>query len=176
MDNFAEQLVSRGEDSGTKTRRVLMVIAGVLLVAVLALLSVMQLGKPLVAFIGLILAAGAGYGTYFLVQGTHVEYEYTFTNGSLDVDKIIAKKRRTSMLTVEVRQFTAFGRYDENAVEDSEDLTTVLASDNIASHEYYADFQDENYGSARLIFAPDERMLENIKRALPGKLRRELGE
>jgi hypothetical protein len=72
-----------------------------------------------------------------------------------------------------VKQFTAFGKYTDD-VPDSEDLTTVLASDNIASHEYYADFEDENYGSARLVFAPDEKMLSNVKRALSPKLRREL--
>jgi hypothetical protein len=173
MDNFAEQLVKRGENAGMRTKRILMIVAGTLAVLVLTAFSLLQLGKPLFAFAGLILAAAAGYGTYFLVQGTYVEYEYTFTNGSLDVDKIIAKKRRSSLLTVEVKQFTAFGKYTDD-VPDSEDLTTVLASDNIASHEYYADFEDENYGSARLVFAPDEKMLSNVKRALSPKLRREL--
>ena len=29
-------------------------------------------------------------------------------------------------------------------------MTVILATDNIASHEYYADFNDETMGSARL--------------------------
>ena len=40
--------------------------------------------------LGFALSAVAGYGTYYYVQNTYVEYEYTFTNGDLDVDKIIA--------------------------------------------------------------------------------------
>ena len=175
MDNFAEQLVKRGEGSDVKIKRILTVTAGVLLTLALTLVGFLQIGRPLYAFAGFIFAAAAGYGTYFLVQGTYVEYEYTFTNGSLDVDKIIAKKRRSSMLTVEVKQFTAFGKYSDD-IADSSDLTTIIASDNIASHEYYADFEDENYGAARLVFAPDEKMLENIKRALSPKLRRTLDE
>jgi hypothetical protein len=56
-------------------------------------------------------------------------------------------------------------------MEESEDMTVIMATDNIASHEYYADFNDETVGSARLIFAPNERMLENIQKFLPAKLR-----
>ncbi|MCC8136390.1 MAG: hypothetical protein LIO40_06985, partial [Ruminococcus sp.] len=122
------------------------------------------------SMLSVILAVGAGYGTYFLGQSTYVEYEYTFTNGDLDIDKIVAKKKRSSLISANVRSFTAFGKYNEN-LEETSDMTVVLSSDNIASHEYYADFEDEEYGSVRLIFSPDEKMLENIKRALPRTLR-----
>ena len=122
----------------------------------------MMLGKPMMAFFFFILAVGAGYGTYFLVTSSYVEYEYTFTNGELDVDKIIAKKKRTSLLSVEVRSFTDFGRYSDG-LEESEDMTVVFATDNVASKEYYADFDHKEYGITRLVFVPDERMLDNIR-------------
>ena len=128
---------------------------------------------PFFAMLGLILAAVAGYGTYFAVQGSYVEYEYTFTNGELDVDKIVAKKKRTAMVSTDIKKFTAFGKYTDG-MDESEDMTVVIASDNIASHEYYADFQHEEYGLTRLIFAPDERILDNIKKSLPPQLKREL--
>jgi hypothetical protein len=118
----------------------------------------------------MILAAASGYGTYFIVQGTYVEYEYTFTNGELDIAKIIAKKKRAELLSVEVRSFTAFGKYDDE-LEETEDMTVVITSDNIASHEYYADFQHEEYGNTRLVFVPNDKMLEYIRRFLPAKIR-----
>ena len=170
MDNFAEQLVRKEETSADKNKRTLTVIVGIFAVILLAFLSFLQLDKPLIAFLGMVLAAGAGYGTYFTVQGSYVEYEYTFTNGELDVAKIVAKKKRYEMLSTEVKQFTAFGKYDDG-MEESDDMTVVMATDNIASHEYYADFQHEEYGLTRLVFVPDERMLENIRKFLPGKLR-----
>ena len=86
------------------------------------------------------------------------------------MDKIIAKKKRREMLSTNIRQLTDFGKYSDG-MEESDDMTVIMATDNIASHEYYADFTDETVGSARLIFAPDERMLENIKKALPARLR-----
>ncbi|MCR5599228.1 MAG: hypothetical protein K6G33_00575 [Ruminococcus sp.] len=170
MDNFAEQLVKKNETSSDKTRRVLMIVVGILFSAALAVLALLQLRNPLVALLGLVLAVISGYGTFNIVQNTYVEYEYAFTNGELDVDKIIAKKKRREMISTNVRQFTAFGKYSDD-LEETEDMTVIFATDNIASHEYYADFNDETVGSARLVFSPDERMLENITKFLPARLR-----
>ena len=170
MDNFTEQLVKKNETSSDKSKRIAIAVCGIIITAALALMSFIQLDKPVIAFLGMILAAATGYGTYFLIQGSYVEYEYTFTNGELDIAKIIAKKKRVEMLGTEVRSFTAFGKYSED-MEESEDMTVVIASDNIASHEYYADFQHEEYGSTRLVFVPNEKMLEFIGRYLPAKLR-----
>ena len=170
MDNFAEQLVKKNETSSDKTRRVMIIVVGVLFTIALGVLSLTQLGNPIMSLLGFALAAAAGYGTYYFVQNSYVEYEYTYTNGELDVDKIIAKKKRRELLSTNIRQFTDFGKYTDG-MEESADMTVILATDNIAAHEYYADFTDESVGSARLIFAPDERMLENINKSLPAKLR-----
>lgn len=170
MDNFAEQLVKRNDTPSDKTRRTALLVVGVLLTVCLAVFALLQLGAPIRAFFGLLLAAACGYFTFFTYRNSYVEYEYAFTNGELDIDKITAKSKRTPMVSTEVRQFTGFGKYDEN-MEETEDMTVVMATDNIADHEYYADFTHEEHGKTRLIFSPDERMLENIEKFLPAKLR-----
>ena len=43
MDNFAEQLVKKNETSSDKTRRVMIIIVGVLFTLALAVLAVLQL-------------------------------------------------------------------------------------------------------------------------------------
>lgn len=170
MDNFAEQLVKRNETSSDKTRRVFVAVVGGLFTLSLTLFSLTQLGNPLMALAGFALAAVAGYGAFAKFQNSFVEYEYTFTNGELDVDKIIAKKKRRPMVSANIRQLSDFGKYVDG-MEEGADMAVIFATDNIASHEYYADFTDEELGSTRLIFAPNEKMLENIKKALPAKLR-----
>lgn len=171
MDNFAEQLVVKHPTSSDRAKKMIIFVGGCLMTVLLILVSVMMLGSgSFIPVLGLLLAAGTGYGIYFFMQETYVEYEYTFTNGELDIDKIIAKKKRISLLSVDVRKFTAFGKNTE-AGEETADMTVIIGSDNIASHEYYADFDHDEYGSSRLIFAPDERMLENIKKTLPASLR-----
>ncbi len=171
MDNFAEQLVKRENTGEEKRRKNLTIFLGVVSTVILTLFSLLTFfASPIIALVCILLAVGSGCGTYFGIQGLQVEYEYTFTNGELDIDKIIAKKTRKEMVSVEVRRFTAFGIYTDS-IEETDDMTVVIASSNIASQEYYADFPHDEYGSTRLIFCPDERMLENINKALPRALR-----
>ncbi len=173
MDNFAEQLVSRNETKSERLSRIGTLVSGILFSLCLVLLGILQLARLPIALMAFILAAGGGYVTYLLIQGRSVEYEYTFTNGELDIDKIIARKKRKALLSVEVRTFSAFGKYSDD-MEESEDMTVVFATNNIAADEYYADFEHNEYGRTRLVFVPDERMLGNIKKFLPAKLRNAL--
>ncbi|MCM1473769.1 MAG: DUF6106 family protein, partial [Muribaculaceae bacterium] len=166
MDNFAEQLVKKNLTASEKTRHTVTVIAGVVGTLIFILFGFIMLGRPVLSVLGFILAVGAGYGTFNTMQSSYVEYEYAFTNGELDIDKIIAKKKRKALISTDVTKFTAFGKYTDD-IEEPENMTVVISSDNIASHEYYADFQHEDYGLTRLVFAPNEKILDNIKRYLP---------
>lgn len=170
MDNFAEQLVKKNETASEKTKRTLITVLGIIGTIIFVVLGIITLGNPVLSLLGFLLAAAAGYGTFRVIQSSYVEYEYAFTNGELDIDKIIAKKKRKSLISVEVSKFTAFGRYNED-LDEPEDMTVVISSDNIASHEYYADFQHSDYGMTRLVFAPDERMINNIKKFLSSNVR-----
>ncbi|MCM1315926.1 MAG: DUF6106 family protein [Prevotella sp.] len=173
MDNFAEQLVKKNLTASEKTRHTVTVIAGVVGTLIFILFGFIMLGRPVLSVLGFILAVGAGYGTFNTMQSSYVEYEYAFTNGELDIDKIIAKKKRKALISTDVTKFTAFGKYTDD-IEEPENMTVVISSDNIASHEYYADFQHEDYGLTRLVFAPNEKILDNIKRYLPANVRAKL--
>ena len=171
MDNFCEQLVVREKTGSDRSKYIVTLAGGVIVTVLLVITAFLMMNIPLMTFAGLVLAVGAGYGTYFLTQDMQVEYEYTYTNGELDIDKIIAKKKRKSMLSVSISKFTDFGKYTEDTPEETEDMTIVIASSNISSKEYYADFSHEEYGDTRLVFCPDEKMLENIVRSLPRNLK-----
>lgn len=173
MDNFAEQLVKKNLTASEKTKHTVITVAGIIGTLIFILFGLLTLGRPVLSVIGFILAMGAGYGTFNTIQSSYIEYEYAFTNGELDVDKIIAKKKRKALISIEVNKFTAFGKYSDD-IEEPENITVVMSSDNIASHEYYADFQHEDYGLTRLVFAPNEKILDNIKRYLPANVRAKL--
>lgn len=170
MDNFAEYLVKKQPTGSEKIKNIMSIIGMIILTAALLVLGIMLRGG-IINFILLIFALVSGVATFFTIRNTKVEYEYTFTNGDLDIDKIIAQSKRKEMLSVQVGKFTDFGKYTENAPEETADMTVVMATDNIASHEWYADFPHEDYGNCRLIFCPDERMLSNIKPFLHPSIR-----
>lgn len=155
MDSYAEQLVIRPPYSADRAKRLLTIGGGVAIALLFLILSYVFLP----AF--LFLAAGAGFGTWWLVSNQYVEYEYLFTNGELDVDKIIGKRKRLRLLTVQVRAITAFCT-EEDAAEEPDDCTTILA-EGAGLVSYCADFKSDEIGAARLIFSPDERMLTTMQ-------------
>ncbi|MDD6374627.1 MAG: hypothetical protein PUG07_02355, partial [Ruminococcus sp.] len=120
----------------------------------------------------LVLVIGAIYGAYYLLTGCYTEYEYTVTNGELDVDKIAGRRKRSHLLTVPVSKFTGFGFYTDQT-DDPSDATLFLCSDNTGENAYYADFTTEEYGTARLIFTPNEEMVQTIVLFLPAALKRQ---
>ena len=46
-----------------------------------------------------------GYVGYLLITSRNIEYEYAVTNGDLDIDKIIAQRKRREYLVQIVKEF-----------------------------------------------------------------------
>ncbi len=173
MDSYAEQIVKKSDNGSDSRMRALCLMGGVA-----AALVIVIIGMALhVTLIGSILGVGAFYGGLYLGTNYDVEYEYLIVNGEFDIDKILAKKRRKKMLTVNVNNFTDFGEYSSELTE--EDDTTLIWAVGESSDEYktfYADFEHGTYGKCRLLFSPSVRVLREIKPYLKGNLKANVGE
>ena len=167
MDHFAEYLVQKRPTSQDRLKQGLIVAAAVVLSVLIGAISVLTGWLFL-----LVLVIGAIFGAYYLLTGCYTEYEYTVTNGELDVDKITGRRKRSHLLTVPVSKFTGFGVYTDQT-DDPSDATLFLCSDNTGENAYYADFTTEEYGTARLIFTPNEEMVQTIVLFLPAALKRQ---
>lgn len=168
MDTFAEQLVKKSQNSSDSMKKVSILAGGGVIMALLLLLS-------FVTFFAFIFAAAAGYFMYRLLGGLNVEYEYTVTNGSLDIDKIVNQRKRINMISADVKDFTSFGLY--LSADDEFDGTEIRAigadhASGIEEKPFYADFKNESYGNVRLVFSPNEKIIKCIKPYLPGKLKK----
>ena len=97
MDSFKEQIVRKIPTKNDKIQKIFIMIASV---ALAALCFIFPFGTQF-SVIGIFLAAAALYGGYYLTTKLDVEYEYIFTNGEIDVDKITAQRSRiTSSVTM----------------------------------------------------------------------------
>lgn len=166
MDTFIEQLVAKRSTAKDTIFRILIVL-GVLVVAVISYFLSILTPLPM---IGMLVLVGGCYGAYFLMTSLNVEYEYIVTNGELDIDKIIARRKRKRLLTVSAKTFEEFGPYTENTSFEAAQ-TTVEATDASGQGIYYAVFRHPAHGQTSLFFTPDERVLEAIKIALPRNIR-----
>lgn len=161
MDNYKEQLVKKGKDPSDTLKRLLVTVAGILTATILVFLSLQFLGN---IFVGLIFAAVVLWGTYYILGGFYTEYEYIFTNGEMDVDKIMGQRKRKRLITVNIKSSTAFGKEKTAA---NTDITLVDASCRESDDNYYIDFHHRELGSTRLIFTPNEDILELVEKFIP---------
>ncbi|MGN0665859.1 MAG: DUF6106 family protein [Huintestinicola sp.] len=163
-DMYAEQLIEK-KSGGADILKKIGIMLGISILCALVLMFII----PPISLIGV---AGLLYLAYYLLTGCGVEYEYIFTNGDLDIDKVTGKRKRKRLITAKLTEFTAFGKLSEAPASDS-GITTVLASDGTGEGEYFADFKHASAGKVRLIFTPNEKLLEAIVAYLPRQLKSE---
>ncbi|MBQ8966174.1 DUF6106 family protein [Ruminococcus sp.] len=166
MDSFKEQIIKKENTSRDSTLRFLIAFASVALAFAVIMFAIMMMAFLPIAFF---IAALMIYGGVHLIQNLSLEYEYIFTNGDLDVDKVIAARSRKHLVTIKVNDATDIGEYNGS---DSGDRTVVMASAmNSELTDWYLDVKHPDHGDTRLIFTPDDDMLRVIKSHLPRTIR-----
>lgn len=170
MDIFVEQIVKK-ESSGKDT--VLKLLIGIGMAVLLAVCVFVTLCTYW-GSVAILVAFGICFGGYYLLTNFNCEYEYIVTNGEIDIDKIVAQRKRIRLITAKASTFEAFGEY-KDAPEAASDVTVVMATGiNESSAEtsvYYADFKHSSAGNVRLVFSPEEKVVEAISPFLPRQLK-----
>lgn len=165
MDVFLEYIVPRKKG----TKEILKIVGIMLAMLILLTVSAILIITPL-SGISFLLAAGVVYGAYYLISGQNVEYEYIVTNGEIDVDRIINRRKRKRIITVHSRTFDIVAPVGspEHKGEENASVTQVIdassGSDN--GKAYYAIFSKDGQ-RFKLIFEPTEKMLEVFKTFVP---------
>lgn len=157
MDSYMEMMVPRAKSFVDHLFRLLIVAGAV----VIMFLSMTFLGT----MIGALVTISVFYLAYILITNRTIEYEYAFTAGELDFDKIMAKKRRSHMLTLKCTKITYLDLAEGDTYQAYKE--TVKQKYDFSTHQrgvvpYYAVFMDDE-GEKMFLFNPNERLLNNIK-------------
>lgn len=163
MDNFSEQLVTRNTTTADIVKRVLVMIAAVLLASFFMWLAMNGM------FYMVMLAFVALGGGIWLWGSMNVEYEYIVTNDELDIDKIIGRRKRKRMITLDLRSTEDFGTYPPQS--DIPVDATVHATTGLEKDAHYLLVNHNSYGKVMLIFNPNEKTREAIMQEVPNTLR-----
>lgn len=167
MDKYKEQLVQKGKDPADTAKRLSVTAGGIILATLLVFLSLRIVGNILV---GVVLAGVVLWGTYYILGGFYTEYEYIFTNGEMDIDKIMGQRKRKRLITVDLKSTFAFGKSE--TADPSSDMTVVDVSNRECKDNFYIDFRHSQLGRTRLILSPDDDMYELIESAVPHTAKR----
>lgn len=172
MDMFVEQLVSR-----KKGAREHLIVYGTLFAA---LLIVVCLGGFLLLTTGFLvlpflLAVLVGWGAWWIIGSQSVEYEYSVTNGDIDIDRIVAQRRRQRIVAVAGKRIESLAPYRAaDHAQKAYDRRIVAAPSDAAPGLWCFAYHGKRNGHTLVIFQPEDRVLNALIAGLPSLLQREV--
>ncbi len=146
-------------------------IIGADLLGVFAILAILVFIPAFIAF-SLIIAVLAAVFTYLVFRNTDVEYEYSFFDGELAIDKVMHKMTRKKL-----RRFN-MGKLELMAPAGSHRLGGGV--NNHVKYDYSSQYEEDSHfvavvycddnTVAEVTFTPSQEMVDRIKQQYPRKV------
>lgn len=169
MDIFCEQLVKR-----KKTVKDVFIIAAMFFTLIVipiigVVLSELINGYFLiVALFAMVLDI---YFIWYVVTGRNIEFEYIVTNGTVSIDKVMAKRRRKHIIKFDVKNIETMCTIKEKEISIDKYAKVLYAGKTeVGDDEYQALVYSPKYGNSLLIFSPDEKTLKAMKPYLKAQI------
>lgn len=159
MDNFYEQLVITHKTVQYKIMNFLTYLAGILALLMMTTFN----------FIPAIMVLAVAVGAYFFKKKLYVEYEYDFTNGEIDVDKIVEMKKRTRVLTFNIKDVELLAPENSNYVNDfaNKPSKVLQCYPNTSEAQVYVAMITGGNERMQLRFVPNEELLAHCYKYNP---------
>lgn len=169
-DSFHEQIVKARRSPAIRLKAAGLSILGlVLLILIVYFSRVLGLLMPVLLF-------GVGYGLFYTLQGFSREFEYTVTNGELDIDLIIAQRKRIRIFSGPARLFDAMtlvrpgsGTAQMNGQSGRQAQIKDCRAAQVSGDYYQIRTHYEGH-SVQIWFNPDEQMQNLLKRHNPSRI------
>lgn len=159
-ESYTEVIVKKRKTTQDTICQALLVV-----LTVVAVLSFFVLG-----IVGLVILVAVAIADYLLFPSFDVEYEYLYVNGEIDVDKIMSKQKRKRIYSANLRELEIMAPTGSHALDsynNRSDIKILDYSSKIADHKTYTIIRQGEKGMERLIFEPDETILQDMKRFSP---------
>lgn len=169
-DALFEQLYPKKKTTKEYALAAAIVLAILLLISVVFILCWTYIPSTIGVTIQILAIAGIIYGGFKYLQKLNIEYEYIYLNGETDVDKIFAKSDRKRLVTVKFDTIEQFGEYNDATKAKIDSYPAEKRIDvrsNTNKPLYYIIFKHREFGKTVLIYEPDERILDDMKKRLP---------
>ena len=150
MDTFFEQIVKK-----KKTAVEWLIVVGALLGGVGLSVFLFFFLYP----IGVFLSVGVVYIAWLLISSQNKEFEYCVTNGDIDIDLIVSKRKRKRIVSVAGRKIQALLPYDAT-VSTQGFRRVVMAAESVNEPGlWYFTYHSKKNGRTLVMFRPNERVL-----------------
>lgn len=157
MDNFYEQLISDGVSAKYKALKVINYIFAASAIMYLVFLV------PILSAFFFVLAILSIY----LRINSLIEYEYSFTNGEIDVDKIIEMKKRKSIAIFEAKDIEILASENNDELKHINMPKKVIKCTLGKNRSLYKVVVNSDKGRYVLIMSPDEEFIKLCRKYNP---------
>lgn len=152
----------------TKARTPLTYLAqGLLIVVTVLLFAAGFFIFPYLLLGGLVMI----YVDRWLFKKFHVEWEYSYVNGELDIAKIFSKESRKHIATYVVKDAELFAQVNSDAMNPYRELPVkdYTAGTKEARSSAYALVYRTSGESYTVLLSPNDQMINDIRVRMPGK-------
>jgi hypothetical protein len=163
-DVFCEFLVTHKKSSTENMKSVLAILAGIL-VTLAVLFTIPQLLILVVIVWGLVI---------YFVKLQSFEYEYSFTAGDLDIDKIAGNSRRKRVYSISLTEAEIVAPEDSYELDNFKygQMKEYDFSANDPQVKNYILIGNHNGEHVRMKFTPNEKMVDHMRMTAPSKVKK----
>lgn len=172
-DTFVEYMVKKRYSGKDNILIASLILVSILLIYICLFILPGIFGTSFTSYSLLVIFAVI-YGTYFVISRKNIEYEYTFTNGDVSIDKILNKKSRKRLTSFDCEDLQEIGDYDrkkDSLKARSFNKTFMVGSYDDGRNNMYVIANSKNTGLTLIVFEPNETMTEAIKDYVPRQMR-----
>ena len=176
MDHFMEEVAIKRNNT---MNRIVYYISWIIMIfsALFAVYSLQVLFRAFDVYTLVFTLASAGIAAYifFFHDKLLTEYEYTFTNGSLDFAEVYNNKKRKSLGSLNVKNVEAFGKVTSSSFQRYLNMPGIKRMNWFLNREaelYYFYFTKDT-DKKMIILEPSEEMVGYIRKYLPNGAYRE---
>ena len=144
-------------------------ISGILMRAIAIIFVLAGIFSMLIiGALGLTITALLIYVTYIIWGYTSVEYEYSFLNGELSIDKIMGQRKRKTIACYDIKnaEIVAPSMSDE-VVSKINNTITKDYSTRCRNATLYSMIVNDSDGRKQVIFEPNEKVLDAMYHVKP---------
>ena len=163
-DVFVEQIIKKNLPLGglaIRTGAVLLVLIGILFI-------------PYLGMLGLTITALLIYLAYLAFVYTSAEWEYSFVNGELTIDKILGKRKRKPVETYDIKKASLIAPANSEEIrQKSEFLTKInyVGTRNIENqYSIIIDDVEGVKGALMITIEPDKKLIDAMYKVRPNNV------
>ncbi len=167
-DVFVEELVVRQRPLMVALLKVAAVLLGIVLTVAFYFVTGMFLGEFGSAVFPVLFALVC-IGVFLAFRFLGLEYEYSFYSGEIDIDRIIGKRKRSTLLSFNCRDIELMTPYSESCDPLIGDAKLIDARGSGAGQrDWIVIVKSETGEKTVLAFSPSDRMLDAFRQYVRG--------